>query len=69
MMSTYSSFDVCRTPDLRQGIAGPCDVLAAASDCLRGLDCAEVPVDALYGENQTTETTTSDQRQALTLVH
>jgi hypothetical protein len=49
IMSTYSSFEVCRTPERRQGIAGPWDALAAASDCFRGLVVPSVGVEALDG--------------------
>ena len=48
MMSTYNSLDVCRTPGRLQGIAGPWDALAAASDCFRGLEDPSVGVDVLY---------------------
>lgn len=47
MMSTYSSLEVCRTPGRRQGMAGPCDALPAARDCLRGLVDPSVGVDVL----------------------
>lgn len=48
IMSTYNSFDVCRTPAFLHGIAGPCGIFEDDNGVFRGLEGPSIGVDDLY---------------------